>query len=664
MRCGILFLVVLVCSVGTGYAQTTMPSSAPSAYLPVIGVPSLDVKASWPEQKIAANTIHKMRVPRGGTIDITATIDPAGATLPASTVTVDAGGLVPVELVVDGKEVTPTGASVIVNLPQKRQVCWTFQIPWETRAAQKEYRFDVAVVQPPVRYSRASRNATTSPTTNIARSIISAGAAPSVATKPAGVNETPFPPNGTLKASVAVEVGMSCYDTTLKNRLDEMAKSPYCKIETIGKTVLGRDMYMLRITDWTVPAKDKKQFIIIGPHHGNEPAGVESSMDFVWELLFKPENKEYLKHFTIYMIPSHNPDGHELSLHQNVRSGIDLGNYGYVKLEEPESFNVHKVLTKYAPEFTDAMALVQHQWGRDFTLLSHMDNKPIPESASCQLMQNVAIRVTNDTGRPMQPSFTIDDGSKPYTGVRGFLMQKLGIPNFTLEDSIGSGLSLADQMPFIVNQVVIAHATLAQMANPQPVKPKPRPTSDVKLPSERMLKIYRTDTPPTIDGKGDDACWAKAAGSITLPVAGGTDKTTILVCYDDKNLYIAFKAADWVKSPTTAPASGPAGSVTTALAKVSLWNHDGCELMLDTNFNRWSYYHLAADTAGEFALNYYMSPGLVDLKGWKSSDIKIVASVDGGSIEFCIPFAALNHALELDGQPACPPSDGAIWGAN
>ena len=66
----------------------------------------------------------------------------------------------------------------------------------------------------------------------------------------------------------------------------------------------------------------------------------------------------------------------------------------------------------------------------------------------------------------------------------------------------------------------------------------------------KSFEIYRTDTPPVIDGKLDDAVWDKAAFiddfHQTVPEDGArpTERTIVRVTYDDNYLYIAANLLD------------------------------------------------------------------------------------------------------------------------
>ena len=66
----------------------------------------------------------------------------------------------------------------------------------------------------------------------------------------------------------------------------------------------------------------------------------------------------------------------------------------------------------------------------------------------------------------------------------------------------------------------------------------------------KVLRLYRTDTPPTLDGRLDDAAWSGAATMDDLhqyePVDHGvpSEPTTVYLAYDDENLYVAVRMWD------------------------------------------------------------------------------------------------------------------------
>ena len=66
----------------------------------------------------------------------------------------------------------------------------------------------------------------------------------------------------------------------------------------------------------------------------------------------------------------------------------------------------------------------------------------------------------------------------------------------------------------------------------------------------KVLRLFRTGTPPTLDGRLDDAAWSGAATMEDLhqyePVDHGepSEPTTVYLAYDDENLYVAARMRD------------------------------------------------------------------------------------------------------------------------
>jgi len=72
-------------------------------------------------------------------------------------------------------------------------------------------------------------------------------------------------------------------------------------------------------------------------------------------------------------------------------------------------------------------------------------------------------------------------------------------------------------------------------------------TAQVRGPA-RSMEAVRTDTPPVIDGKLDDACWSQANVATDFTdyriEQPAKEQTFVRVLYDDENLYIAFECVE------------------------------------------------------------------------------------------------------------------------
>jgi hypothetical protein len=103
------------------------------------------------------------------------------------------------------------------------------------------------------------------------------------------------------------------------------ARSKYVRLSTIGKSVRGRDIPLVTITDWQVPDAEKKRAFIIGGTHGAETAsiyGVEGMMKFL--LSEDPLAQEMRQKVVWKFIPIHNVDAAAEGLDRRNAGGINL----------------------------------------------------------------------------------------------------------------------------------------------------------------------------------------------------------------------------------------------------------------------------------------------------------------------------------------------------
>ena len=156
------------------------------------------------------------------------------------------------------------------------------------------------------------------------------------------------------------------------------------------------------------------------------------------------------------------------------------------------------------------------------------------------------------------------------------------------------------------------------------------------------VSIYKTDTPPVIDGKLDDAVWQKANrfdNFITFKPDFGkptSEKTAVLVTYDRKNIYFAFDCQD----------SEP-GKIKASIAK-----RDGIDM------DDWI--GVVLDTFGDQQGGYLfeVNPLGIQLDGKINSDGNGDASFDtiwqskgcihsqGYSAEIAVPFKSLRYPFK------------------
>ena len=100
--------------------------------------------------------------------------------------------------------------------------------------------------------------------------------------------------------------------------MHEMQKqySPLSDIESIGKSRMGRDQFLITITAKATGAhQDKTAMWVDGAVHGNEVNGVTCSLYLMWYLLTRYDYDQYVHdlvdNYTFYILPGLNVDGND-----------------------------------------------------------------------------------------------------------------------------------------------------------------------------------------------------------------------------------------------------------------------------------------------------------------------------------------------------------------
>jgi hypothetical protein len=126
-------------------------------------------------------------------------------------------------------------------------------------------------------------------------------------------------------------------------QLDEI--SALLKVETIGQSVQGRNLYAMKFSSSEF-GKDKSKIKVLffAQQHGNEQSGKEGALLLAQELL-KPENRYLFDKIDFVLIPQVNPDGSEANKRRNGND-MDL-NRNHLIMTEPETQAVHRFFDNY-----------------------------------------------------------------------------------------------------------------------------------------------------------------------------------------------------------------------------------------------------------------------------------------------------------------------------
>lgn len=100
-----------------------------------------------------------------------------------------------------------------------------------------------------------------------------------------------------------------------------------CRLFTLGQSVVGREMWVMLITDDPDVEEDEPEFKYVATMHGDEPVGTEMCLYFIDKLLngygTNPRVTELVDTTEIWVVPLMNPDGLELGQRFNA-DGYDL----------------------------------------------------------------------------------------------------------------------------------------------------------------------------------------------------------------------------------------------------------------------------------------------------------------------------------------------------
>jgi hypothetical protein len=189
-----------------------------------------------------------------------------------------------------------------------------------------------------------------------------------------------------------------------------------------------------------------------------------------------------------------------------------------------------------------------------------------------------ADRTTARTTSSRSPS------SKPYVPLRSCSSSRASAPVLVLVRIAAVAVALACP-------AVRAHAQSAQVQT-TPAAATPAQTSASDRP---IVRAYRVDRPPTIDGLLDDEAWKHAPIETTEwlsynPLHGDKipQKTTVWVAYDDNYFYFAFKCED----------PEPGGIKTSISRRDNVFSDDWVGLSLDSLGTGQLSYHMMVNPSG------------------------------------------------------------------
>ena len=250
----------------------------------------------------------------------------------------------------------------------------------------------------------------------------------------------------------------------LQRLLGEINKSPDAKIEIIGKSVQGRELYQVTVTDEAVPDKNKKVVWLMVRQHAWEAATsyvLEGALQ--WIISNDPKAIALRKQVVFVFTPTLDPDG---CLHGKIRfnaNGFDVNrHFDEVNLKSKQALlNMPEIwyLKKSLYSFLGAGLPI------DLMLCMHNDENPeymnwFGEEDSYQMMakrlhERLAVETSFDPSMP--PALS------KAAGMVGALYDEMKIPVVLMEQRIGFSSKLKRQ-PLVEDRLRFGEQLIAIMA--------------------------------------------------------------------------------------------------------------------------------------------------------------------------------------------------------
>jgi hypothetical protein len=217
-------------------------------------------------------------------------------------------------------------------------------------------------------------------------------------------------------------------------------KSPDLAVETIGKTVQGRDLRLLTITDRSIDDAGKKSVWLMGRQHAWE-TGTSFVVEGAVRWLLTDEAKELRKRVVFHVLPMMDPDGVVAGGIRFNRNGYDVNrNWDTCDPADPES-------RKKMPEIAAAkerllrskvdLFLTLHNQERGGWLSGSDEFKELGDRFYRELQEKTSCSLPDKAPRPQGPP--------PAAGratVYQWVLRELRKPGFILEQGVAKDAKL------------------------------------------------------------------------------------------------------------------------------------------------------------------------------------------------------------------------------
>jgi hypothetical protein len=231
------------------------------------------------------------------------------------------------------------------------------------------------------------------------------------------------------------------------NLLQDLNGRPSVRTEVVGKSVQGRDLHLVTVTDFETPDSGKRTVWLITRQHAWEAGTsfvMEGALRFISseEELARRLRQRVVFKFTPTMDPDgcangkvrFNANGYDLNRHWDE---VDLRRKEYLE-RMPEIWYVKKCILAYADS------------GRTIDLLINLHNDEMPEYLDTQISDEPAKRRTEKLFQALTANTSFDPSRDLTTAQRpdnttGWLYQERKIPVLTMEQRIAPSKKLGRQ---------------------------------------------------------------------------------------------------------------------------------------------------------------------------------------------------------------------------
>jgi hypothetical protein len=222
---------------------------------------------------------------------------------------------------------------------------------------------------------------------------------------------------------------------------DETSGARRMHLESIGKSVKGRTIWMVTLHDSAVDPANTRRVFYLCRQHGHEPASTEGALHFIAGLVMADKETalaEELQRVTVYVVPMANPDGSEAFLRHNAHNQ-DI-NRDWITRREPETKALYRTVLKLRPDIlVDQHEMYPTDTRDDLTeVAAEGSGANGVVIAICRALQDRMYESMAEAGLPVSEHWV--DDTHPARLAHRYWAVRQGIPSILLETARREGV--------------------------------------------------------------------------------------------------------------------------------------------------------------------------------------------------------------------------------